>query len=104
MAIGDLIVYYPPTVFLLDLYAESGFLAIREAGLWDSMMKHAGYEGEDCITSDKHERAFMSIKPVDEGVPPRSEIDRKQSREVMMIVYFQGRHPLRKLLTQHKQK
>lgn len=63
------------------------FIAIREAGLWNSLMEHAGYEGEDCITSDKHGRAFMSIKPVDEGVPQRSEIDHKQLSGVMIIVY-----------------
>ena len=68
----------------LDLHSETGLQALKEAGLMNSFMKYARYEGEDFIIADKHGKSYMSVVSGDEGNAERPEIDRRQLRQVLL--------------------
>lgn len=50
----------------LDLRAKTGLLAIKEAGLWDEFQRHARYDGESLLVTDKRLTTWLrrsSSKP-----------------------------------------
>lgn len=73
----------------LDLHTATGLAALREAGLWDEFMRHARYDGEFLLMTDKALRPFYQVSPS----PPdhkgqhlggrRPEIDRAALRQML---------------------
>ena len=66
----------------LDLHAESGQLAVKEAGLWPQIEKLLRYEGEDFRMMDN--KGFLHVEVGTELGRNRPEIDRLQLREILL--------------------
>lgn len=47
----------------LDLHTETGLAALKEAGLWDEFLKHARYDGEALLITDKNLKPYVQVKP-----------------------------------------
>lgn len=47
----------------LDLHTETGLAALKEAGLWDEFLKHARYDGEALLMTDKNLKPYVQVKP-----------------------------------------
>lgn len=75
----------------LDLHTATGLAVIKEAGLWDEFSKHARYDGESLLMTDKNLKPFYQVKP---SASPeqkgghlggqRPEIDRAALRQILM--------------------
>lgn len=65
----------------LDLHPESGQRALQEAGLFDQFQKHARYDGEDFILTDKTGKRHVQVFDTDTGRP---EIDRVKLRQILL--------------------
>lgn len=75
----------------LDLHTATGLAAIKEAGLWDEFSKHARYDGESLLMTDKNLKPFYQVKP---SASPdqkgghlggqRPEIDRAALRQMLI--------------------
>lgn len=65
----------------LDIHAETGQLALKEAGLFEEFLKYARYE-DNCfkIANQQGERVFQA----DDGGRDAPEIDRIQLRQVLL--------------------
>ncbi|KAI3395776.1 hypothetical protein diail_859 [Diaporthe ilicicola] len=75
----------------LDLHTDTGLAAIKEAGLWDEFMKHARYDGESLLMTDKNLKPFWQVKPSPSPQQKgghvggqRPEIDRAALREMLI--------------------
>ena len=71
----------------LDLRTNTGLAAMRQAGLWDEFQKHARYDGESLLVTDKVLTTWLRRKPgrVDENKTDGSpEIDRSTLRQMLM--------------------
>ncbi|KAI4942594.1 hypothetical protein J4E91_009988 [Alternaria rosae] len=73
----------------LDLRASTGLAAVKLAGLWDQFEKHARYDGESLLVTDKHLTTWLrrgGRKTADgklrSGDAP--EIDRSDLRKMLM--------------------
>jgi 2-polyprenyl-6-methoxyphenol hydroxylase-like FAD-dependent oxidoreductase len=73
----------------LDLRAKTGLVAIKEAGLWDEFQKHARYDGESLLVTDKNLTTWMRRSP---GSPSQKrkiaeapEIDRSDLRNILLM-------------------
>ena len=75
----------------LDLHTDTGLGAIKEAGLWEEFSKHARYDGESLLMTDKNLKPFYQVKP---SASPekrgghlggqRPEIDRAALRQMLI--------------------
>lgn len=75
----------------LDLHTDTGLAAIKEAGLWEEFSKHARYDGEALLMTDKNLKPFYQVKP---SASPdkkgghlggqRPEIDRSALRKMLI--------------------
>ncbi|EKG12079.1 Monooxygenase FAD-binding protein [Macrophomina phaseolina MS6] len=65
----------------LDLHEHSGQKALRDAGLEDEFKKHARYDGEALVLTDRFGEEHINIKDVDTGRP---EIDRPALRDMLL--------------------
>ncbi|ROV97131.1 hypothetical protein VMCG_07521 [Cytospora schulzeri] len=74
----------------LDLHTATGLAALKEAGLWDEFLKHARYDGESLLMTDKNLKAFMQVKPSSSPEEKsyfggqRPEIDRAALRQLLV--------------------
>ncbi|KAI9816342.1 MAG: hypothetical protein M1832_005099 [Thelocarpon impressellum] len=75
----------------LDLHAESGQRALKDAGLWDEFLKHARYDGDVMVIVDKHGKKHMVMggdddagAGEDEEADSRPEIDRVKLRQILI--------------------
>ncbi|KAI4198472.1 MAG: hypothetical protein LQ350_005267 [Teloschistes chrysophthalmus] len=66
----------------LDLHAETGQRALREAGLFEEFKAIARSEGEDMVVVDKNGKEYY--KEVDAESNDRPEVDRVQLRNVLL--------------------
>ncbi|KAE8166813.1 putative salicylate hydroxylase [Aspergillus tamarii] len=66
---------------VLDLHAQTGQRAIREAGLWDIYQKHASYDAEELVITDHHNQVFYTTNGTSRGRP---EIDRPVLRDILL--------------------
>lgn len=78
----------------LDLHAQTGLAALKEAGLWEDFLKHARYDGEALKITDKKLKIYHQQEPSGgSGMPreqgsgwgrqERPEIDRGQLRRLL---------------------
>ncbi|KUI58277.1 hypothetical protein VP1G_05562 [Cytospora mali] len=74
----------------LDLHTTTGLAALKEAGLWDEFLKHARYDGESLLITDKDLKAYIQVKPSlspeqksDHLGGARPEIDRAALRRIL---------------------
>lgn len=65
----------------LDLHEHSGQKALVDAGLADEFQKHARYDGEALVLTDRFGEEHINIKGVDTGRP---EIDRPVLRDMLL--------------------
>jgi 2-polyprenyl-6-methoxyphenol hydroxylase-like FAD-dependent oxidoreductase len=75
----------------LDLHTDTGLAALRHAGLWEEFSKHARYDGEALLMTDKNLKPFYQVKP---SASPekrgghlggqRPEIDRAALRQILI--------------------
>lgn len=65
----------------LDLHEYSGQKALREAGLGEEFEKHARYDGEALVLTDRFGEEHINIKDIDTGRP---EIDRPVLRGMLL--------------------
>ncbi|KAH7071722.1 hypothetical protein FB567DRAFT_455289 [Paraphoma chrysanthemicola] len=72
----------------LDLRPKTGLAAIQEAGLWEDFQKHARYDGESLLITDKFLTPWMRRAP---GKPDQKmkigtapEIDRSDLRKLLL--------------------
>lgn len=75
----------------LDLHTDTGLAALKEAGLWEEFTKHARYDGESLLMTDKNLKPFYQVKP---STTPekrgghlggqRPEIDRAALRQMLI--------------------
>lgn len=72
----------------LDLRTNTGLAALKEAGLWDEFQKHARYDGESLLVTDKALTTWFRRSP---GKPDQKnklgeapEIDRSDLRKMLM--------------------
>ncbi|KAH7363664.1 hypothetical protein BKA66DRAFT_207472 [Pyrenochaeta sp. MPI-SDFR-AT-0127] len=74
----------------LDLRSGTGLAAIKAAGLWDEFQKHARYDGESLLVTDKNLTTWMRRSPRKDGNDGKNhlqeapEIDRKDLRRMLM--------------------
>jgi 2-polyprenyl-6-methoxyphenol hydroxylase-like FAD-dependent oxidoreductase len=73
----------------LDLHHDTGLAAIRKCGLWDVFTKHASYEGEELILTDKNATTIIhkggrSQASAQDGAFDRPEIDRQKLKEILL--------------------
>lgn len=74
----------------LDLHTVTGLAALKEAGLWDEFLKHARYDGEALLMTDKDLKPFFQVRPSlspdQKGIlmnGQRPEIDRSALRQML---------------------
>ncbi|KAB2578759.1 Tetracycline resistance protein from transposon [Lasiodiplodia theobromae] len=65
----------------LDLHEHSGQKALREANLFEEFQKHARYDGEALILTDRFGKEHVNVKGIDTGRP---EIDRPVLRQMLL--------------------
>lgn len=68
----------------LDIHANSGQLAIREAGLFEQFQKLIRYDSPTTIVDKKGDVAAMYTPDPNGGATDRPEIDRKDLRKLLM--------------------
>ncbi|KAJ4373278.1 hypothetical protein N0V83_003572 [Neocucurbitaria cava] len=74
----------------LDLRSDTGLAAIKRAGLWDEFQKHARYDGESLLVTDKDLVTWMKRSPRknandrEKPLQEAPEIDRKDLRKMLM--------------------
>ncbi|PSK54348.1 Kynurenine 3-monooxygenase [Elsinoe australis] len=69
----------------LDLHDNTGLLAIKRAGLWDTFTKQCRYDGEAMIASNKYLRRYLNLPGATEGSSRgRPEIDRTVLRQMLV--------------------
>ena len=69
----------------LDLHPDTGLAVMKEAGLWDSFLKHVRYDGEAVTILDKHLNNWFRLSASKESsIRDRPEIDRKALREILL--------------------
>jgi 2-polyprenyl-6-methoxyphenol hydroxylase-like FAD-dependent oxidoreductase len=72
----------------LDLRTSTGLAAVKEAGLWDEFQKHARYDGESLLVTDKNLTTWLRRNPRKQGqerkVGEAPEIDRSDLRRILM--------------------
>lgn len=66
----------------LDLHEGTGLEAIREAGLFDSFLKHARYDSQALAVLDKHAKTWFSFGS-SRPVFSKPEIDRADLRRIL---------------------
>jgi 2-polyprenyl-6-methoxyphenol hydroxylase-like FAD-dependent oxidoreductase len=84
---GEVSVNYRSQGGTLDLRTSTGLAAIKQADLWDEFQKHARYDGESLLVTDKKLTTWLRRKP---GRPDENkmgdapEIDRSALRQMLM--------------------
>lgn len=72
----------------LDLRAETGLAAMKEAGLYDAFLEHARFDGESLLITDKKQTTWMRRYPAKQGqknaVQEAPEIDRAILRRILI--------------------
>ncbi|ROW02582.1 hypothetical protein VPNG_07858 [Cytospora leucostoma] len=77
----------------LDLHTATGLAALKEAGLWGEFMRHARYDGEFLLMTDRALRPFYRVDPSPPGQEKkkgghlggqRPEIDRSALRRMLV--------------------
>ncbi|KAL1864715.1 hypothetical protein Daus18300_007517 [Diaporthe australafricana] len=75
----------------LDLHTATGLAAIKDMGLWDEFSKHARYDGESLLMTDKNLKPFYQVKPSASPTQrgghvggQRPEIDRAALRQMLI--------------------
>src|SRR5271170_307152 len=69
----------------LDLHPETGLAALKKAELFDEFQKHARYEGEEMVISDKNGVELLHTKEAsDVGMHARPEIDRETLKDMLL--------------------
>lgn len=69
----------------LDLHSATGLKALQEAGLYDSFLKHARFDGEALAVTDKKLTKYLHMKGTTaETSRGRPEIDRAQLRQILV--------------------
>lgn len=74
----------------LDLRTDTGLAAIKQAGLWDEFQKHARYDGEYMLVTDKNLTTWMKRAGRKAGQDGKQqlqeapEIDRADLRRILM--------------------
>jgi 2-polyprenyl-6-methoxyphenol hydroxylase-like FAD-dependent oxidoreductase len=85
---GEISINYRSQGGTLDLRTNTGLAAVKQAGLWDEFQKHARYDGESLLITDKVLTTWLRRKP---GRPDEKkkigeapEIDRSALRQMLM--------------------
>lgn len=75
----------------LDLHTDTGLAAIKEADLWDELLKHARYDGESLKITDKDLKVYHYVQPSKSSEEPsghmgghRPEVDRAALRRMLV--------------------
>ena len=72
----------------LDLRAETGLAAMKEAGLYDAFLEHARFDGESLLITDKKQTTWMRRYAAKQGkknaVQEAPEIDRAILRRILL--------------------
>lgn len=67
----------------LDIHADTGQIALKEAGLYDEFVKHTHPEGESIRVLDKSAKVYIDQREADGG-NGRPEIDRRVLRQMFV--------------------
>lgn len=84
----------------LDLHDESGLKAVKAGGLYQEFLKHARYDADVTVFTDKHNKVFLDTSQLGPGAPAdddahgdhgkkpdelkRPEIDREKLRQILL--------------------